>query len=522
MVGGILLRVSGTSVKDGTPVTTVQLFYVSRAVQSAYFSLETCTELGIVHHTFPGLGHASSSPTSTSAHTATLAGFMGLQAPTTPHLPKCSNTGVLRPGDPVCACPTRTLPPSQPPVLPCEPTQANIPRLKQYILNRYRSSAFNTCERQALPLMTGSPPLRLHVKPEAPPTAVHTPAQVPLHWQEAVRGGLDRDVRLGVLEPVPLNEPSRWVSRMVVTPKANGEPRRVVDYQPLNRHAPRQTHHTQSPWTLVSSVPAGMKKTVLDCFHGYHSVPVAEEDWEYTTFITPWGRYRYRTCPQGFLSAGDGYNHRMDLIIGDFERCVWDTDDSLIWDLDIKSNFFRTCKFLDLCAAHGCVFNPEKFQFAEDEVQYLGFTINNTGVQPTTSFLDSLKSFPTPQNLTDVCSWFGAVAQIFYSFASAPEMLPFRHLLSSKSLFSWSPALEAAFLKSKEEIVNQCSKGVRSFDPLLPTALGTDWSHFGIGFWLCQKHCDCEKMLPGCCPSGWQTIFWIPVLSALRVPLRPH
>ena len=145
----------------------------------------------------------------------------------------------------------------------------------------------------------------------------------------------------------------------------------------------------------------------------------------------------------------------MDLIIGDFERHVRDTDDSLLWDSDIGSNFFRTCKFLDLCSAHGCVFNPEKFQFAEDDVQYLGFTVTNSGVQPTAAFLDSLRSFPTPQNLTDVRSWFGAVAQISYSFASAPEMLPFRHLLSSKSPFSWSPALEEAFRKSKEEIVWQ-------------------------------------------------------------------
>ena len=57
------------------------------------------------------------------------------------------------------------------------------------------------------------------------------------------------------------------------------------------------------------------------------------------------------------------------------------------------------------------------------------------------------------------------------------------------------------------EIVRQCEEGVRSFDPSLPTALATDWSRVGMGFWLCQKHCGCESTSPGCCSSGWQTVF---------------
>ena len=84
--------------------------------------------------------------------------------------------------------------------------------------------------------------------------AVHSPSQVPLHWQQAVKDGLDRDVRLGVLERVPVNDPVTWSSRMVITAKADGSPRRVVDYTNLNKHAPRQTHHTESPWSIVSSI----------------------------------------------------------------------------------------------------------------------------------------------------------------------------------------------------------------------------------------------------------------------------
>ena len=41
-------------------------------------------------------------------------------------------------------------------------------------------------------------------------------------------------------------------------------------------------------------------------------------------------------------------------------------------------------------------------------------------------------------------------------------------------------------------ILDEISKGVNIFDKTKPTCLVTDWSKDGIGFWLLQKHCDCQ------------------------------
>ena len=102
---------------------------------------------------------------------------------------------------------------------------------------------------------------------------------------------------------------------MLVAPKSDGTPRRVIDFTPVNKHAPRQVHHTRSPYVIATSVPSNQVKTVLDNWHGYHSVPIHPDDTHLTTFITPYGRYKYKTAPQGFISAGDGYTHRMDIIV---------------------------------------------------------------------------------------------------------------------------------------------------------------------------------------------------------------
>ena len=54
------------------------------------------------------------------------------------------------------------------------------------------------------------PPMKLMIDPKAEPVAHHSPIPVPIHWQDEVKAGLDRDVRLGVIEPVPIGEPVTW------------------------------------------------------------------------------------------------------------------------------------------------------------------------------------------------------------------------------------------------------------------------------------------------------------------------
>ena len=73
---------------------------------------------------------------------------------------------------------------------------------------------------------------------------------------------------------------------MVCVPKHNGEPRHLVDFKDLIDASDRQTHHTISPFKLAMDVPKHTKKSVLDIWNTYHSVPIREEDRDKTAFIT--------------------------------------------------------------------------------------------------------------------------------------------------------------------------------------------------------------------------------------------
>lgn len=471
ILGAAIVRLTGRA-KPGEQLETRQILYVTDSTDKLFISREACISLGIISDDFPTIGEMT--PLDVNGSTQV-----------------------------ICDCPRRKLPPPPPTSLPFPATEDNVPKLKQYLLDYYRSSTFNTCEHQPLPLMEG-PPMKLMIEKDATPVAHHSPVPVPVHWQEQVKADILRDVALGVLEPVPIGEPVTWCHRMVVCAKKNGQPRRTVDFQPLNKYATRETHHTQSPFLQARAVPHNMKKTIFDAWNGYHSVPIREEDRHLTTFITPWGRYRYKTAPQGYVASGDGYTRRYDEIVADIKNKTKCIDDTLIWAPTIKESFFRAVEWLDICGRNGITLHPGKFEFAQDTVNFAGFEITRENVRPCQKYLRAIRDFPSPKNITDIRSWFGVINQVSYAFSMADRMLPFRLLLKAGTTFHWDAQLETLFQESKDIIISEIEKGVQIFDKSRPTCLATDWSKTGIGFWLLQKHCACPVSKPFCCRTGWR------------------
>ena len=130
-----------------------------------------------------------------------------------------------------------------------------------------------------------------------------------------VKADLDRYVRLRILEEVNGNSPVKWLSRMMVTMKKDGSPRRIIDYKNLNNAVPSQTNFTQNPFMCASACPPRKKKSILDVTDGYHSVPLKKgESQAVTEFLCEFGHYRCIGSGQGLICRGDAYTHRFDNI----------------------------------------------------------------------------------------------------------------------------------------------------------------------------------------------------------------
>ena len=100
--------------------------------------------------------------------------------------------------------PGKIITPPPPTSFPLPATAENREKLKAWIEEHNGSSAFNQCQHQQLPLMTDLFPFQLHADPRAKPVVVHQPVSIPIHWVKQVNAELDRVVRLGVLDVVPM------------------------------------------------------------------------------------------------------------------------------------------------------------------------------------------------------------------------------------------------------------------------------------------------------------------------------
>ena len=526
ILGAALLRIEIPSGKK-----TRQMVYFSSEASHIYLSMATLADLDLIPRDFPS-GSSSTRDNRPSPNAAQIsqttppappaerpfkrAGGDAASAPSTTTMPPERGPGVYPPrtsdDTPLinqarrpCSCPTRSPHPPRPTGLPYPAIPENRARLEQHLLQTYASSSFNTCEHQPLPMMAG-PPLSLSIDPNAVPKPYHTPITVPIHWQDEVKAGLDRDVRLGVLEKVPLGTPDTWCHRMVICTKNNGSLRRTINFQELNKHATRETHHCASPFHQARAVPGNTKKTIFDAWNGYHSVALSPEDRHFTTFITPWGRYRYCSAPQGYIASGDAYTARYDAIVSHIGRKTQCIDDALLWSESIEEAYHQATEWLHTCALNGITLNPHKFRFAQDEVDFAGFTITPSEVRPSQKYLEAITGFPTPKNITDVRAWFGLVNQVAYAFSMAPTMQPFRDLLKPTNPFLWNAQTQRAFDLSKTTICQRIAEGVTIYDKSRPTCLATDWSKDGIGYWLFQKHCQCPSREILCCQEGWKVV----------------
>ena len=492
-IEGAFFATIGTQSASGVRKTCRSMIYVSSAVRTMYLSYESMLNLGIINLAFLDVSELNKPPRNSPLGT--------------PHINvvRDVNDGCNAPrheNNP-CSCPQRTMTPLRPSVLPFECTPANNAIMKDWLLKRYAASTFNTCPHRPLPCMEG-PPIEIHIDPDATPKTCHTPANIPIHWHQQVYEDLLRDEALGVIERVPYGEPVTWCHRMVVTRKHDGSPRRTVDLSPLNKYCMRETFATESPFHLARRVPRDTWKTVTDAWNGFHSVPLRDSDRHLTTFITPFGLWRYTRAPQGFLSSGDGYNRRFDAVLMEFERKERCVDDTVHYDSNLEDHWWRTIDFLTRVGQAGIVLNPDKFQFAQQTVDFAGFRISSSSIEPLPKYIDAIRDFPTPTSTTDVRSWFGLVNQVANYNQLRELMAPFKPFLSPRHKFAWCQELEEAFQASKTMIIAAIREGVEIFDVHKRTCLRPDWSCKGIGYFLLQQHCDCRSNSPDCCPNGWR------------------
>lgn len=124
--------------------------------------------------------------------------------------------------------------------------------------------------------------------------------------------------------------------------------------------------------------------------------------------------------------------------------------------------------------------NPEKSKFCVAEVKYLGFIINNYGLQTDPSKVSAIELFPAPTNPRQVrrfigmCSWYRSFVPNF-----AALVAPITKLVRQKVKWEWGSDQQEAFDKVKLCLMSAPVLDRPDFSR--PFSLSTDASIIGLG-----------------------------------------
>ena len=179
---------------------------------------------------------------------------------------------------------------------------------------------------------------------------VHFPRKIPVPQREKVVEELKRMEQLGVI--VRQEEPTEWVTSLVVVQKPSGAVRLCIDPRDLNA-AMKWSHYPMKTVDEVASRLQGANTfSILDAKSGFWQLKLNEESSHLCIFNTPIGRYRFTRLPFGVKCAPEIFQRTMDQMVEDLDGAEVIMDDVIVAG-DETTHDERLQKFLERASKKG-------------------------------------------------------------------------------------------------------------------------------------------------------------------------
>lgn len=327
----------------------------------------------------------------------------------------------------------------------------------------------------------------LKLETNASPFAIITPRRVPVPLMEKVEKELQEMQHEGVIEEV--RDPTEWCAPMVIVTKSNGQIRICADFTELNKYVLRERLQLPSVDETLAQLQEAKIFTKLDANSGFWQLQLTEKSSNYLTFITPFGRFRYKRLPFGICSAPEVYQRIMFEILGHKKGVVVHMDDIVIFGKNIKEHDDRLHNVLKSLKNHGITLNKKKCQFALTELKFIGHIIGENGVKADPELIEAIKAFQPPNSVTEVRQFLGMVNQITkFVPNTAEQTTQLRQLLRKDNVFIWTEAHQKNFENLKTLLTTTPILAI--YNTNYKTRVSADASSYGIGGVLEQQQTD--------------------------------
>ena len=327
-------------------------------------------------------------------------------------------------------------------------------------------------------------PVKIHLRDDAKPYCVNVARRVPFPILQKVKDELNRLRDHGVIEPV--QEPSEWCAPMVPVLKKNGKIRITVDFKRLDNAVRRQQFMLPNLDDIAPKLANSLVFSSLDTSSGFFQIPLEESSSALTTFITPFGRFRFKRIPMGITSSPEIFQKKMSELLAGHEGCDVIMDDILIYGKDEEEHDARLEKVLKTIQASGLRLNKEKCHIKKKQLIYFGHLVGADGIQPNPEKVEAIQKMPAPENVAEVRTLVGMINYLGRFVPSLPStMKPILDFLKEDTAWNWDQPQQHALDSVKNIISN--TPCLAYYNPTKPTMVSADASSFGLGGALFQQ-----------------------------------
>ncbi|KAI8487249.1 hypothetical protein Bbelb_350470 [Branchiostoma belcheri] len=308
--------------------------------------------------------------------------------------------------------------------------------------------------------------------------------RVPYGLRDKVDKKLDELLEMDIIEVVP-EEPTGWVSPLVVVPKPDGDIRVCVDMRRANEAIVRERQPIPTVEDVLHDLNGSTVFSKLDLKWGFHQVPLKKESRHITTFVTHRGLYRYKRLMFGISSAPEKYQQLVKEVLRGCEGVANIADDVIIHGRGNREHDERLHHALDKIQQAGLTVNPEKCLFRVPKLTFFGHVVTPDGVKPSDEKIAAIRDAEAPKTAGEVRSFLGLVhyvAKFVPDLATLVE--PLQKLTRKGVEFKWNSEQEESFKRLKEKITS--TETLAYFAPTGKTRIVADASPVGLGAVLLQ------------------------------------
>ena len=243
-----------------------------------------------------------------------------------------------------------------------------------------------------------------------------------------------------------VDEPTDWVSSMVIVKMKDGNIRVCLDPKDLNK-AIRCQHYKLPTREEIMAKFAGAKYfSKLDASQGVWQLNLDEESSYLCTFNSPFGRYRYCRLPFGISSAPEVYHKIVHEIFEGIQKVDTSMDDIIVWGKNKDEHDKSLRKVLEASRRSNLRLNEDKCQFGVKLLVFLGDILTDEGIKPDERKVSAIMNMERPQNKHDIQRF---LCMVTYLAKWIPDLstksAPLRILLDKNIQWEWTDKQEKAW-----------------------------------------------------------------------------